>query len=148
MAKGDQSAVPGVVALGVGFGAAYPDFKSENPAQSVTSFGGLLFMLLAAGFIAAVIVLDYAREVAAKLRAGGLRDVLCEPIEIPTVFSSFEDYWRPLLGGTGPAPSYVASLDADQRAALAKELEQALPRGPGEKIALTARAWAVRGTAY
>jgi ABC-2 type transport system permease protein len=50
--------VPGVVALGVGFGAAYPDFKSENPAQSVTSFGGLLFMLLAAGFIAAVIVLE------------------------------------------------------------------------------------------
>ncbi len=50
--------VPGVVALGVGFGAAYPDFRSENPAQSVTSFGGLLFMLLAAGFIAAVIVLE------------------------------------------------------------------------------------------
>ena len=50
--------VPGVVALGVGLGAAYPDFQSENPAQSVTSFGGLLFMLLAAGFIAAVIVLE------------------------------------------------------------------------------------------
>jgi ABC-2 type transport system permease protein len=50
--------VPGVVALGVGFGAAYPDFLSENPAQSVTSFGGLLFMLFAVGFIAAVIVLE------------------------------------------------------------------------------------------
>jgi ABC-2 type transport system permease protein len=50
--------VPGVVALGVGLGAAYPDFKSENPSQSVTSFGGLLFMLLAAGFIATVIVLE------------------------------------------------------------------------------------------
>jgi ABC-2 type transport system permease protein len=50
--------VPGVVALGVGLGAAYPDFQSENPAQSVTSFGGMLFMLLAAGFIAAVIVLE------------------------------------------------------------------------------------------
>jgi ABC-2 type transport system permease protein len=49
---------PGVVALGVGLGAAYPDFKSENPAQAVTSFGGLLFMLLAAGFIAAVVVLE------------------------------------------------------------------------------------------
>jgi ABC-2 type transport system permease protein len=49
---------PGVVALGVGLGAAYPDFQSENPAQSVTSFGGLLFMLLAAGFIATVIVLE------------------------------------------------------------------------------------------
>ncbi|MBN1829452.1 MAG: hypothetical protein JW884_09955 [Deltaproteobacteria bacterium] len=49
---------PGVVALGVGLGAAYCDFKSENPAQVVTSFGGLLFMLLAAGFIAIVIVLE------------------------------------------------------------------------------------------
>jgi ABC-2 type transport system permease protein len=50
--------VPGIVAMGVGFGAAYPDFKSENPAQSVTSFGGLLFMILCAGFIATVIVLE------------------------------------------------------------------------------------------
>jgi hypothetical protein len=33
--------VPGIVALGVGLGAAYPDFKAENPAQTVTSFGGL-----------------------------------------------------------------------------------------------------------
>ena len=49
---------PGVVALGVGLGAAYPDFKSENPSQAVTSFGGLLFMLLAVGFIAAVIILE------------------------------------------------------------------------------------------
>ncbi|MCX5856104.1 MAG: hypothetical protein NTZ24_16295, partial [Deltaproteobacteria bacterium] len=50
--------VPGIVSMGVGFGAAYPDFKSENPAQSVTSFGGLLFMILCAGFIAVIIVLE------------------------------------------------------------------------------------------
>jgi len=80
-------------------------------------------------------------------RAGGLRDVRCEPIEIPTEFASFDAYWRPLLGGTGPAPSYVASLDADRCAALARKLAQALPRGPGGTITLTARAWAVRGTA-
>lgn len=49
---------PGLVALGVGLGAAYPDFKSENPSQTVTSFGGLLYMLLAAGFIASVVVLE------------------------------------------------------------------------------------------
>jgi ABC-2 type transport system permease protein len=49
---------PGIVALGIGLGAAYPDFHSENPSQSVTSFGGLLFMLLAAGFIALVIILE------------------------------------------------------------------------------------------
>jgi len=50
--------VPGIVSMGVGFGAAYPDFQSENPAQSVTSFGGLLFMILCAGFIAIIIVLE------------------------------------------------------------------------------------------
>jgi ABC-2 type transport system permease protein len=61
--------VPGVVSLGVGLGAAYPDFRSENPAQSVTSFGGLLFMILAAGFIAAVIVLE-AGPVYAVFMAG------------------------------------------------------------------------------
>jgi len=31
--------VPGVVSMGIGFGAAYPDFKAENPAQTATSFG-------------------------------------------------------------------------------------------------------------
>jgi SAM-dependent methyltransferase len=80
-------------------------------------------------------------------RAGGLKDVHCEPIEIPTVFKSFEDFWRPLLGGTGSAPSYVASLDADRIELLSKQLERSLPRGPEGRIALTARAWAVRGTA-
>jgi ABC-2 type transport system permease protein len=50
--------VPGVVALGIGFGAAYPDFSSENPMQSVTSFGGLLFMIISALFIATVLVLE------------------------------------------------------------------------------------------
>lgn len=50
--------VPGIVAMGIGFGAAYPDFKSENPAQAVTSFGGLLFMMVCAGYIGTVIVLE------------------------------------------------------------------------------------------
>jgi len=50
--------VPGIVSIGIGFGAAYPDFKSENPAQSVTSFGGLLFMMICAGYIMTVIILE------------------------------------------------------------------------------------------
>ena len=50
--------VPGIVSMGVGFGAAYPDFKSENPAQSVTSFGGLLFMILCTSFIGIIITLE------------------------------------------------------------------------------------------
>lgn len=83
---------------------------------------------------------------AARFRAGGLGDVRCDPIEIPTVFATFDDYWRPFLGGTGPAPSYLASLDADRRALLAHTLEGGLRRGPDGTIALSARAWAVCGT--
>ena len=44
--------------MGIGFGAAYPDFKSENPPQTVTSFGGLLFMMVCAGYIGTVIVIE------------------------------------------------------------------------------------------
>jgi hypothetical protein len=79
-------------------------------------------------------------------RLGDLDNVRCEAIEIPTAFASFEDYWRPLLGGTGPAPSYVASLDADRRALLARRLEEMMRPGQDGTIALTARAWAVCGT--
>jgi len=82
----------------------------------------------------------------ALFRNGGLRDVRCEPIEIPTAFASFDDYWGPLLGGTGPAPTFVATLDADRRAILTRRLEEILPREPDGTITLTARAWAVRGT--
>lgn len=82
----------------------------------------------------------------ALFRDGGLGDVRCEPVEIRTVFASFDDYWRPFLGGTGPAPSYVASLGADRRALLARTLDEALPRRPDGTITLGARAWAVRGT--
>jgi hypothetical protein len=41
--------------MGIGFGAAYPDFKAENPAQTATSFGGLVFMIMCAGCIGLVI---------------------------------------------------------------------------------------------
>jgi ABC-2 type transport system permease protein len=50
--------VPAVVAMAVGLGAIYPNFKSENPAQVVTSFGGLLFMILCFALIAIVIILE------------------------------------------------------------------------------------------
>jgi len=82
----------------------------------------------------------------ALFRDGGLGDVRCAPLEIPTAFANLDDYWRPLLGGTGPAPSYVASLDADRRELLARTLDATLPRGPDGVISLVARAWAVRGT--
>jgi len=50
--------VPGIVAMGIGLGAAYPDFKAQNPTQTVTSFGGLVFMIACAGYIGLVIIIE------------------------------------------------------------------------------------------
>ena len=44
--------------MGIGLGAAYPDFASENPAQSVTSFGGVVFMIMSAIYIGVVTILE------------------------------------------------------------------------------------------
>ncbi|MBI2429928.1 MAG: class I SAM-dependent methyltransferase [Ignavibacteriales bacterium] len=78
--------------------------------------------------------------------AAGLDDIVCEAIEIPTKFDNFDDYWQPFLAGTGPAASYVASLNHSQRGDLVRNLKQNLPMNEMSKIALVARAWAVRGT--
>jgi SAM-dependent methyltransferase len=80
-------------------------------------------------------------------REAGLADVVSDSIDIPTRFSTFAEFWKPFLGGTGPAPSYVASLDAPQREALVTRLERSLPREPDGGIPLVARAWVVRGIA-
>ncbi len=50
--------VPAVLGLATGIGAIYADFKSENPANTVTSFGGLLFMIISFALIATVIILE------------------------------------------------------------------------------------------
>jgi len=79
----------------------------------------------------------------ALFHAAGLGRVESGTIEIATDFASFDDYWRPFLGGTGPAPAYVASLDAARREALRTRLEQRL--GAAGPLRLRARAWAIRG---
>jgi SAM-dependent methyltransferase len=76
----------------------------------------------------------------------GLRDVRVEAIEVPTVFADFDDYWRPFLGGQGPAPGYVASLNDERRLALRDLLRERLPTNVDGSIPLTARVWAVRGS--
>ncbi|MFC1891981.1 hypothetical protein ACFLZT_06270 [Thermodesulfobacteriota bacterium] len=51
-------AVFGIVALGIGFGAMYPRFKHENISQVATGFGGLMYMIFSAIFMAFVIILE------------------------------------------------------------------------------------------
>ncbi len=75
----------------------------------------------------------------------GLHQVEVRPIEIPTLFRDFDDYWSPFLAGQGPAPSYAMSLNEEHRAALRERIRAGLPFNSDGSIPLTARAWAARG---
>jgi SAM-dependent methyltransferase len=79
--------------------------------------------------------------------SAGLRDVRVDPIDVPTRFRDFDDYWRPFLGGQGPAPGYVRDLSREHRDRLREALRERLPAAADGSIGLTARAWAVRGVA-
>ncbi len=76
----------------------------------------------------------------------GLSSIATWPIDVPTRFRDFDDYWKPFLGATGPAPAFVASLDEQRRTALRDQLHATLPIAADGSIDLIARAWAVRAT--
>jgi hypothetical protein len=78
-------------------------------------------------------------------REAGLDEVVSRGIVVPTRFLSFDDYWRPFLGGQAPAPSYARSLEPEHLAALRELIRGRLPVQADGSIPLTARAWAVAG---
>jgi SAM-dependent methyltransferase len=80
-------------------------------------------------------------------RDADLTEIQVVPIDIPTPFRDFDDYWTPFLGGQGPAPSYAMSLDESSRNRLRDRIRARLPGQPDGSILLMARAWAVRGRA-
>lgn len=82
---------------------------------------------------------------AALFEGAGLADITVKPVDIPTVFRDFDDYWSPFLGGQGSAPGYCMSLSEDHRTRLREHLRTTLPYAPDGSIHLAARAWAVRG---
>jgi len=86
-----------------------------------------------------------AGGLASLFEAVGLVEVEVKGLEVSTPFANFEDYWQPFLGRTGPAPSYLGSLDGEQRERLKERLQQRLPPAEDARILLQARAWAVRG---
>jgi SAM-dependent methyltransferase len=75
----------------------------------------------------------------------GFQGVETRAIQVPTVFRDFDDYWKPFLGGTGPAPNYAVGLDEERRDALRDRIRSRLPVAPDGSIPLTTRAWAVKG---
>jgi SAM-dependent methyltransferase len=85
-------------------------------------------------------------ELAELWRASGFERVEEQAITVDLSFESFDDYWRPFLGGQGPAGAYVSALSEPRRAALEARLRSRLlgtrPDGP---FGLAGRAWAVKG---
>lgn len=81
----------------------------------------------------------------AAFTTGGFASVNVRPIEIPTVFADFDDLWLPFLGGTGGAPTYLASLEPGARETLREEFRSSVQIEPDGSIHMSARAWAVRG---
>lgn len=83
-------------------------------------------------------------DIARRFRKAGLTDVVVEPIVIDMVYEDFEEYWDPMLGGQGTAPTYIASLEPASVAMLREAVRTSLPIAPDGSIRMTARAWAVR----
>jgi SAM-dependent methyltransferase len=81
----------------------------------------------------------------ALFAAARLDAVETRVIDVPTSFADFDDYWRPFLGGQGPAPTYCMSLPPERREALREAIRATLPTGTDGRIELVARAFAVRG---
>jgi SAM-dependent methyltransferase len=78
--------------------------------------------------------------------AAGLTSVRSTGIEAPSVFKDFDDLWQPFTLGAGPAPGYCAALAAPAREKLRQRLSDSLPRRGDGSIALSTRAWAIKGS--
>jgi SAM-dependent methyltransferase len=74
----------------------------------------------------------------------GFTAVSTRAIVVPTVFTSFDDYWNPFLGGQGPAPAYLRSLAEPDQETLRETVRARLPIEADGSIRLTARAWAAK----
>lgn len=79
------------------------------------------------------------------MNEAGFANIASGEIVVETVFPSFADYWTPFLEGVGPAGTYASALDDDAREALEAAVRARVPVAPSGAIAMTARAWTVRG---
>lgn len=76
----------------------------------------------------------------------GLTNIKTAELEIKMEFASFEDYWKPFLGGATPTSSYATTLTDGQQVALASRLRsRILENGPDRCFSIPATALAVRG---
>jgi ubiquinone/menaquinone biosynthesis C-methylase UbiE len=74
-----------------------------------------------------------------------LDQVSVRALDITTRFTSFDDYWEPLLTGQGSAPNYLATRNEHTQIAIRQRLRDSLTIDSEGAIELPARAWAVCG---
>jgi SAM-dependent methyltransferase len=72
----------------------------------------------------------------------GLREVDEGVLTLEVEHATFEEYWTPFELGVGPAGSYLAGVDEEQRAEIREHCRAAFAEEP---FALRLRAWAARG---
>jgi len=87
-----------------------------------------------------------AEKLVESFEHAGFSEIESTPIDIVTRFTDFDDYWKPFLGGQGPAPTFVAKLGDTERNRLRDSLARRLPVHTDGSISLQARAWATKGT--
>ena len=75
----------------------------------------------------------------------GLVDVEARTVEVDDTFPDGEAVWRPFLGGQGPGPAYVATLDAPARERLRAAYLHRIGADGAGPVRLAARAIAARG---
>lgn len=85
-------------------------------------------------------------ELAQLWREAGLEDVRFGALTVAAQYESFDDLWAPLPTGIGPAGAFCTSLDGERQEALRAAYRRRLGVGD-DPFQLTARAWAVTGTA-
>lgn len=81
----------------------------------------------------------------ALFATAGFENVEISEIEIAMPYGDFNDFWQPLLIGSGGIPDYARSLSADALAAFEAKVRGAVPARPDGGFTLKGRAWAVRG---
>jgi SAM-dependent methyltransferase len=85
-------------------------------------------------------------ELAELWRDAGLQDVRFDALTVGARYASFDDLWAPLPTGVAPSGAFCKSLDDERRQALHDAYRRRLGVGDGP-FELSARAWAVAGTA-
>jgi SAM-dependent methyltransferase len=87
------------------------------------------------------------RPLEALFRDAGMGSVEVAVFDVPARFADAAEAWRPFLGGQGPAPTYLLSLDDDARERVRREFTARLHPEADGSVTLSLRAVAVRGRA-